>query len=119
MMLFVGPQALPTFLKTIACRKGVYPNLIVHSPKYPQGQLMDATNPPIYQQSPPVIPLGFEPVTPALIPLVGPQVLSTLLKSIACRKCAYPNLIVHSPKRSRRTQGELMDTVNPPIYQHF
>ena len=50
---------------------------------------------------------------------VGPQTLPTLLKAIACRKGAYPNLIVHSPKRSRRTQEELMDAVNPPIYQHF
>ncbi|RVW99167.1 Retrovirus-related Pol polyprotein from transposon TNT 1-94 [Vitis vinifera] len=38
-----------------------------------------------------------------------PQALPTLLKAIACRKGIYPNLIVHSPKRPRRTQGELMD----------
>ena len=49
--------------------------------------------------------------------IVGPQALPTLLKSIACRKGAYPNLIVHSPKRPRRTQGELMDTTNPSICQ--
>ena len=30
---------------------------------------------------------------------VGPQTLPTLLKAITCRKCAYPNLTVHSPKR--------------------
>ena len=35
------------------------------------------------------------------------------------RKCAYPSLIVHSPKRPRRTQGELMDAANPPICQHY
>ncbi|RVW12471.1 hypothetical protein CK203_093483 [Vitis vinifera] len=66
----------------------------------------------------PTTPLGFEPVTLALIPLVGPQALPTLLKAIACRKDAYPNLIVHSPKRPRRTQGELMDAANPPICQY-
>ena len=74
----VGPQALLTLLKAIAVRKGAYPNLIVHSPKRPrqtQGEFMDAANPPICQQSPPpATPLGFEPVTSALIPLVGPQV---------------------------------------------
>ena len=79
---------------------------------------MDMANPLICQQSPPpATPLGFEPVTLALIPLVGPQALPTLLKSIAVRKGAYPSLIVHSPKRPRRTQGELMDTANPPICQ--
>ena len=61
--------------------------------------------------------MGFEPVTLALIPLVGPQVLPTLLKAIAVRKGAYPNLIVHSPKRPQQTQGELMDTANPSICQ--
>ena len=69
--------------------------------------------------SPPATPLGFEPVTSTLIPLVEPQALPTLLKAIACRKVAYPSLIVHSPKRPRRTQGELMDTTNPPICQHI
>ena len=48
---------------------------------------------------------------------VGPQALPTLLKAIAVRKDAYPNLIVHSPKRPWRTQGEFMDTTNLPIYQ--
>ena len=48
---------------------------------------------------------------------VGPQALPTLLKAIAVRKGAYPSLIVHSPKHPRRTQGKLMDTVNPPICQ--
>ena len=48
---------------------------------------------------------------------VGPQALSTLLKAIAIKKDAYPNLIVHSPKRPRQTQGELMDATNPPICQ--
>ena len=48
--------------------------------------------------SPSVTPLGFEPVTSALIPLVRPQALLTLLKEIACRKGAYPTLIVHSPQ---------------------
>ena len=67
---------------------------------------------------PPATPLGFEPVTSTLIPLVGPQALPTLLKTIACRKCAYPTLIVHSSKRPWRTQGELMDAANPPICQH-
>ena len=69
--------------------------------------------------SPSATPLGFEPVTSALIPLIGPQALLTLLKAIACRKGAYPSLIVHSPKRPRRTQGELMDAANPPIYQQI
>ena len=55
----------------------------------------------------------------ALIPLVGLQALPTLLKAIAYRKDAYSNLIVHSPKRSRRTQGELMDVTNPPICQQI
>ena len=50
---------------------------------------------------------------------VGPQALPTLLKAIACRKGAYPSLIVHSPKRPRRTQRELMDVANPPICQQF
>ena len=67
---------------------------------------------------PPATPLGFEPVTSTLIPLVGPQALPTLLKAIAVRKDAYPNLIVHSPKRPRRTQGELMNTANSPICQY-
>ena len=49
--------------------------------------------------------------------VVGPQALPTLLKAIAVRKCAYPNLIMHSPKRPRQTQGKLMDSINPPIYQ--
>ena len=40
-------------------------------------------------------------MTSTLIPLVGPQALPTILKAIAIRKCAYPNLIVHSPKRLR------------------
>ena len=56
-------------------------------------------------------------MTSTLIPLVGPQALPTLLKPIAIRKGAYPNLIVHSPKHPRRTQGELMDATNPPICQ--
>ena len=60
-------------------------------------------NPPICQQSPPLTPLGFEPVTLALRPFVGPQTLPTLLKAIAVRKGAYPNLIVHLPKRPQRT----------------
>ena len=93
------------------------------SPKRPrrtQGELMDAANPLIYQQSPPLAtPLGFEPVTLAPIPLVGPQAVPTLLKAIAVKKCAYPNLIVHSPKRPRQTQGELMDAANPPICQQI
>ena len=49
----VGPQALPTLLKTIAVRKDAYPSLIVHSPKCPrrtQEELMDAANPSICQQ---------------------------------------------------------------------
>ncbi|RVW63217.1 hypothetical protein CK203_058954 [Vitis vinifera] len=50
-------------------------------------------------------------------PGVGPQALPTLLKAIVVRKGAYPSLIVHSPKRSRQTQGELMDATNPPICQ--
>ena len=33
--------------------------------------------------------------------IVGPQALLTLIKAIAIRKGAYPNLIVHSPKRPR------------------
>ncbi|KAL6321195.1 hypothetical protein AAG906_015539 [Vitis piasezkii] len=47
--------------------------------------------PTIYPSS---TPLGFEPVTLALIPLVGPQMLPTLLKEIAIRKGAYPILIL-------------------------
>ena len=50
-------------------------------------------------------------------PIVRPQALPTLLKAIIVRKNVYPNFIVHLPKRSRRTQEELIDTVNPPIYQ--
>ena len=46
---------------------------------------------------------------------VGPQTLPTLLKAIAVRKYAYPNLIMHSPKHPQRTQGELMDATNPLI----
>ena len=68
--------------------------------------------------SPLETPLGFEPVTLALIPLVGHQVLPTLLKAIAVRKGTYPSLLVHSPKCLRRIQWELMGTTNPPIYQH-
>ena len=49
--------------------------------------------------------------------IVGPQTLPTFLKAIACRKGTYLILIVHSPKRLRRTQGELMDVANPPICQ--
>ena len=50
--------------------------------------------------------MGFEPVTSALIPLVEPQGLPTLLKAIACRKGSYPSLIVHSPKRPQaNTRG--------------
>ncbi|KAL6346342.1 hypothetical protein AAG906_033138 [Vitis piasezkii] len=67
--------------------------------------------------SPLATPLGFELVTSALIQFVGPQTQPTLLKAIAYRKCAYPNLIVHSPKRPQRTQEELMDAANPPICQ--
>ena len=48
---------------------------------------------------------------------VGFQALLTLLKAIAVRKDVYPNLIVHSPKRPRRTQEELMDVANYPICQ--
>ena len=53
--ILVGSQALPTLLKVIAYRKDDL-SLIVHSPKCPwqtQGELMDTTNPPICQQSPP------------------------------------------------------------------
>ncbi|KAL6335370.1 hypothetical protein AAG906_029613 [Vitis piasezkii] len=49
-------------------------------------------------------------------PLATPleiSALPTLLKA----KDAYPSLIVHSPKRPRRTQEELMDAANPPICQ--
>ena len=67
--------------------------------------------------SPPTTPMGFELVTLTLIPLVGPQVLPILLKAIDVRKGAYPIFIVHAPKCPRRTQGELMDAANPPIYQ--
>ena len=35
--------------------------------------------------SPLATPLGFEPVTSALIPLVGPQALPTLLKAIQAK----------------------------------
>ena len=48
---------------------------------------------------------------------VGSQALPTLLKAITIKKDAYPNLIVHSPKRPRRTQMELIDAANPPICQ--
>ena len=56
-------------------------------------------------------------MTLTLIPLLGPQTLPTLIKAIVVRKDAYPNFIVHSPKRPRRTQGELIDAANPPICQ--
>ena len=69
--------------------------------------------------SPSMTSLRFEPVTSALIALVGPRALPTLLKTIVVRKDAYPNLIVHSSKRPRRTQGELMDAANPPICQQI
>ena len=35
-LTLIGPQALPTLLKAIACRKDAYPSLIVHSPKCPR-----------------------------------------------------------------------------------
>lgn len=35
-MVFVGPQVLPTLLKAIIVRKSAYPSLIVHSPKLPR-----------------------------------------------------------------------------------
>lgn len=68
---------------------------------------MDAVNPSICQQSPPATPF------------IRLQALPTLLKTIAIRKCAYPTLIVHSPKRLWRTQEELIDAINLSIYQHI
>ena len=53
------------------------------------------------------------------IDVVGPHTLPTLLKTIVVRKCAYLNLIVHSPKRPRQTQKELMDAANPSICQQM
>ena len=121
--IIVGPQALPTLLKAIAVMKSAYLKLMVHSPKRPwrtQGELMDSHQffdlPTI---SPPVTPLEFELVTSTLISLVGPQTLSTLLKTIVVRKGVYPNLIVHSPKCPQQTQGELMDAINPSICQQL
>ena len=89
-MTYVGPQALPTLLKVIAVNKGAYPNLIVHSLKrllYSNTRRVDRSDqsfdlPTI---SLPTTPLGFKPVTSALIPLVGPWALPTLLKTIDSR----------------------------------
>ena len=36
--------------------------------------------------------------------------LSTFLKTIVVKKCAYPNFIVHSLKRSRHSNTRVMDT---------
>ena len=55
--------------------------------------------------------------SPSVSLCVEPQTLPTLLKAIAVRKDTYPSLIVHSPKRPRRTQRELMDGANPLICQ--
>ena len=99
-------------LKTIVVSKDAYPNLIVYLPKLPrrtQRELMNETNPLICQQShlpSPVTPLEFKLMTSALIPLVEPQMPSTLLKTIVVKKDAYPNFIIHSPKYPRHTQGE-------------
>ena len=35
-MVFVGPQVLPTLLKAIVVKKSAYPSLIAHSPKRPR-----------------------------------------------------------------------------------
>ena len=71
---------------------------------------MDVTNSSIFQQSPPLATLlGFEPVTSTLTPLIWPQALSILLKVIVVRKGAYPNLIVHSPKRPRHLNTKGVD----------
>ena len=77
MVITVGSQTLPTLLKAVAIRKNTYTNLIVHSPKRPQysntrgvdggSQLFDL---PTISLS--TTPFGFEPMTLALIPLVGP-----------------------------------------------
>ncbi|KAL6321945.1 hypothetical protein AAG906_035853 [Vitis piasezkii] len=57
---------------------------------------------------------------------IGKTALATIVsikvaghEVIAVRKDAYPSLIVHSPKRPRRSQGELMDTTNPSICQQL
>ncbi|KAL7119944.1 hypothetical protein ACP275_02G092900 [Erythranthe tilingii] len=47
-----------------------------------------------------LLQLGIEPVTLALIPLVGPQALPVVLKPIGVRKGANPSLIVHSTHTS-------------------
>ena len=49
--------------------------------------------------------------------IAGPQALSILRKPIVIRKDAYPNIIMHSPKPPRKTQGEFMDVTNPLICQ--
>ena len=126
MIHIVGPQTLPTLLKAIAVRKFAYPKLIVHSPKRPRrttntrevdgcGQPSDLPTISL----PPSDTQGFEPMTSALIPIVGSQTLATLLKAIVVKKDPYPSLIVHSPKCPRQTQRELMDAANPSIYQHI
>ena len=115
----VGPQVLPTLLKAITVKKYAYHNLIMYSPKCLRevDRLGQPSNLPIISSPPPMTLLGFEPLTSFLIPLVGPQMLPTLLKIIIIRKDAYPNLIVHSSKRPWRTQRKLMDVVNPSICQ--
>ena len=59
-------------------------------------------------------PLGFELVTSALIPLVGPKALPTFIKAIAIRKGAYPNVIVYSPKRPRHSNTKRVDERDQP-----
>ena len=115
----VGSQALPTLLKAITVKKCVYSNLIVHSPKRPwhlSTREIDKRDQPfdLSTISPLTTPLGFELVTLTLIPLVGPQVLSMFLKSIAVRKCTYLSLIVHLLKCPQHSNTMRVDGHDQP-----
>ena len=113
-IVIVGPQTLPTLLKTIDIRKYAYPNLLVHSPKHSQHsntRKVDGHDQPsdLPTISPLMTPLWFKLVTSVLILLIGPQELPTLLKTIVVRKDVYPNLIPHSPKCSRHSNTRGVD----------
>ena len=103
---------LSTLLKAIVVKKCAYPNFIVHSLKRSQHSNIkgvDGRDQPfdLLTISPRTTPMGFKPVTSALIPLVGPHEFSTLLKVIVIKKNTYPNLIMHSLKcpRHLNTRG--------------
>ena len=105
--------------KSNTVKKCTYSNLIVHSPKCPwhlSTRGIDRRDQPfdLSTISPLATPLGFELVTSALIPLVGPQVLSMFLKSIAVRKCTYPSLIVHLLKCPQHSNTMRVDGHDQP-----